>query len=430
MIYYPVIGFIVASCIAVYLYYRLVQKEKSFKTSESEDLEIERAINYFSNSLIVHNTPEEILWDITKNCISALNFEDCIIYLLDEEKNVFIQKAAFGPKNPSHFEILHPIEIRPGEGIVGTVGVTGKAEIIPDTTLDPRYIIDDDQRYSEITVPIIYQGKVIGVIDSEHSAKNFFREKHLRILSNIASLCANKIKRLELEMAYRQAEMKLNENKLRIAQNKLTALRMQMNPDFFCNSLNSIHDYISVKDIPKASAYISKFSKLISHIFNNAQSEWITIEKEIKTIKLYIDLEKIRFEKDFKVTIHVSPDICQDAVLIPNLLMQPFVENSIWHGLLNKEDGEGELSIRYWSGIDKIYMSVEDNGVGMSFSNTLKSGTTLTLEKPGLKITRERIRIMNEVSDAGITFSVTDLQDENGNSKGTRAFISLRLKSA
>ena len=140
---------------------------------QREELETEQAINYFASSLSEQQTEEEILWDVAKNCIGRLHFEDCVIYLWDEEKQVLVQTAAHGPKSPRQFEITGPIEIKPGEGIVGTVAKNGKAEIVNDTSADPRYIVDDEQRYSEISVPIVYNGRVLGVIDCEHSKKGF-----------------------------------------------------------------------------------------------------------------------------------------------------------------------------------------------------------------------------------------------------------------
>ena len=219
----------------------------------AEELEIERAINYFATSLVHQHTVDEILWDVTKNCISRLKFVDCVIYMVDEEKKVLIQKAAYGPKNPRSFEIFQPIEIPVGKGIVGSVAKIGKAEIIRDTTKDKRYITDDDVRLSEITVPIISEDKVIGIIDAEHPEKNFFKPKHLRILTKIAALCAGKINKVEIEEAFRKTEFQLMENNRKIAETKLLALRLQMNPHFIFNSLTAINNFILNNDAEHAS---------------------------------------------------------------------------------------------------------------------------------------------------------------------------------
>ncbi len=122
-----------------------------------------------------------------------MGFEDCVVYLYDEQKKVLTQIAAHGPKNPVDLDILNPIVIHPGEGIVGSVFLSARPEIVPDTRLDWRYIVDDQARLSEICVPIIHQGKAIGVIDSEHSSINFYTQEHLFILNTLASIASNKI---------------------------------------------------------------------------------------------------------------------------------------------------------------------------------------------------------------------------------------------
>ncbi len=166
-----------------------------------EELEAEKTINIFSQALFNENSVEGVLWSLTKNCIAHLGFYECIIYLVDAENNCLIQKAAHGPKNPSDRHISNPIQINIGEGIVGTVAHTGKYEKIADTSADPRYIVDDEVRLSEIAVPIYRNNEVIGVIDSEHPDANFFSDKHLRILTTVSQLVANRIDKLKEQEA-------------------------------------------------------------------------------------------------------------------------------------------------------------------------------------------------------------------------------------
>ncbi|MEM1134712.1 MAG: ATP-binding protein [Bacteroidota bacterium] len=178
------------------------QLEKQFKLRKETD----DTINYFATSLFDKNTIDEILWDVAKNCISRLGLEDCVIYLVDNERNVLIQKAAYGPKNPKDFEINQPLEIPIGEGIVGSVAQKGIAEIINDTSIDERYIVDDASRLSELAVPLIQNEKVIGVIDSEHPEKHFFTQYHLDALKTITAICTSKIAHAEANEASEKAE--------------------------------------------------------------------------------------------------------------------------------------------------------------------------------------------------------------------------------
>lgn len=155
--------------------------------------EIDETVHYFATSLYGKNTVDEILWDVAKNCIARLGFVDCVIYLLNDEQTALVQKAAYGNKNPEAYSILNPLVIPLGEGIVGSVALTGKPEIVTDTTQDPRYVVDDEVRPAELTVPLLLQNKVIGVIDSEHPEKGFFKEYHLEALQTIAAICSSKI---------------------------------------------------------------------------------------------------------------------------------------------------------------------------------------------------------------------------------------------
>ncbi len=181
--------------IAVFYFYLYGKQHKENLSMIETNKEIERTINYFSTSLFGKNTVDEILWDVAKNCIGRLGFVDCVMYLLDEERQVLVQKAAYGAKNPNDFEIYQPIDIPMGKGIVGFVAKTGEPLIVDDTSKDSRYIADDQKRFSEIAVPLVYNNRVIGVIDSEHPEKKFYTERHLNVMRTISSLCANKVAR-------------------------------------------------------------------------------------------------------------------------------------------------------------------------------------------------------------------------------------------
>ncbi|MDB6027204.1 MAG: histidine kinase, partial [Verrucomicrobiales bacterium] len=179
--------------------------EEELRRSET----VTHIINYFATSMLEQDTEEDILWDLAGNCISQLGFVDCVIYLLDPERKVLVQKAAMGPKSPQARLILNPIVIPLGEGIVGSVAASGRAELIANTTIDARYIVDDEHRLSEIAVPITVNGKVIGVIDSEHPESNFFTVDHLNALTAIASLCANKMVRIRAVQELRRLNINL-----------------------------------------------------------------------------------------------------------------------------------------------------------------------------------------------------------------------------
>jgi len=153
-----------------------------------------RIIKEFAELMLGHRGDiREVLWDVAQHAMARLGLEDCVVYLLDERRGDLEQCAAFGPKNPAGREILNPIRIRLGEGIVGSVAVGGHIEMIDDCSLDARYIHDDQQRLAELAVPILNEGRVIGVIDSEHSRRGFFTAWHRDLFVAIAALAAGRI---------------------------------------------------------------------------------------------------------------------------------------------------------------------------------------------------------------------------------------------
>ncbi len=171
-----------------------------------------QGINRFAQEVLNQNTISEIIWTVTNNLINDLDLVDCVIYLFDEEKKNLVQRAAFGPKQQSSDKVKDPLVLPIGKGVVGTVAKTGKSEIITDTTTDSRYVLDDEVRLSEITVPIIADGEVIGIIDSEHPEKNYFTQAHLEKLQTVANLISVRLKSA------------LNQEKLDTAQKSITKL--------------------------------------------------------------------------------------------------------------------------------------------------------------------------------------------------------------
>ena len=172
----------------------------------SDELDVQRVLNHFISSLYEKETEEEILWDLTRNCIAQLDFIECVVYMLDEESGVLKQRAAWGSKAPEGNVIENYLELPVGTGIIGLVAQTGKAEIVGDVNQDPRYIPDAFPRGSEITVPIFSRGKVIGIIDSEHPNKYFFEDKHLSVLTTLAAVLGIKITQIR-DRQTRQTEI-------------------------------------------------------------------------------------------------------------------------------------------------------------------------------------------------------------------------------
>ncbi|TDH29228.1 GAF domain-containing protein [Segetibacter sp. 3557_3] len=386
---------------------------------------VNTTIDYFANSIYGENSVNEICWDIARNCISQLQFEDCVVYLLDKETNKLVQKAAYGPKNPRGHEIINPIMIDIGKGIVGTVAETGKPLMIGDTTVDERYIVDDESRCSELAVPIMHDQQVIGIIDSEHSKKHFFTEDHLKALTTIASISANKIAEAQAEASVKHNELKLLEINKLLAESQLMALRAQMNPHFVFNCLNSIQECIVTEKYADASKYLNKFSKLFRMVLNNSGKDMVTVEEEIEVLQLYLELEKMRFEQSFSYAINIDPELDTD-ILVPSMLLQPYVENALWHGLMHKE-GERQLRICFIKKDEDLFQCIiDDNGIGRKRSYALKQQQSKAKrhESKGLKISEDRLNVLQRQNNHA-RFEIIDKYDEDGTPTGTKVVVEL-----
>ncbi|AFU70581.1 two-component histidine kinase sensor with PAS and GAF domains [Psychroflexus torquis ATCC 700755] len=186
-------------------------------------------INTFGSLLMKTSTTQESVWCVTKHAVGELGYIDCIIYLFNDD-GVLFQCAAHGNKNPIAQDVLNPIKLKMGEGICGHVALTGIGEIIADTSKDPRYIVDDEDRRSEITVPILSDGIVIGIIDSEYPEKDYFSDHDLKILNTIASMLSFKISQSKAveelaitnkQLAFQHEEKQKQADELAIANKEL-----------------------------------------------------------------------------------------------------------------------------------------------------------------------------------------------------------------
>jgi PAS domain S-box-containing protein len=198
----------------------LATERKNLKARNEKLSENQRylsAINGFVTKMLVKEDIQGIVSEIAENIINEFGYENCVIYIINEEQNCLEQLAVYGPRKNKNRVVINPIKIKFGEGIVGSVAQSGVAAIINDTSKDERYVVVEDAiRLSEITVPIIADGKVIGVIDSVHSDKNFFHAEHLAILTTIANLASNRLKIANAKKKQLRAENELRENETKL----------------------------------------------------------------------------------------------------------------------------------------------------------------------------------------------------------------------
>ncbi|CAN5814972.1 hypothetical protein BH10BAC2_BH10BAC2_26450 [soil metagenome] len=208
------------------------------------------------------------------------------------------------------------------------------------------------------------------------------------------------------------------EFKAQVAETEMKALRAQMNPHFIFNSLNSISDYISKNDLKNADHYLSKFAKIMRMILENSEQKEVPLADDLKALELYLQLEAARMNNKFSYEIRVAEDIDQENTLVPPLIMQPFVENSIWHGLTKKQ-GQGKILINIFKEGNMLNCTVEDNGIGREASATETQSAKKSL---GMKITRARIDIINKLKRSNAGVNLTDLAE------GTKVEVILPLE--
>lgn len=214
-----------------------------------------------------------------------------------------------------------------------------------------------------------------------------------------------------------------------LAEIEMKALRAQMNPHFIFNSLNSIQKYILKNDSFAASQYLTKFSKLIRLILDHSNQNYILLSSEVELLKLYIEIEALRFDNQFEYELDVDDSLNTETIQIPSMIIQPYVENAIWHGLLHKET-KGKLTLQISRYDDSnITVLVTDDGIGRQKAQELKSKQVLKKKSYGLQITEDRISILNKTQSNKTTLKIVDLKDANGNAIGTQVALIIPIQT-
>ena len=227
--------------------------------------------------------------------------------------------------------------------------------------------------------------------------------------------------KLKNENIYRGLQQKTSEMEMQ-------ALRAQMNPHFIFNCLNSINSFIMKNESQAASDYLTQFSRLIRLVLNNSKKAWIPLEDEIDMLRLYLDMERLRFKDAFEYDLCCGNEVDASCLFIPPLLLQPFVENAIWHGLMHKK-GNGLVTISFKVEDEILHCTIIDNGIGRAAAANAGSKSSQTHKSMGIQITRERLALINgELNDKKVVFTIEDLIDKKGRVSGTKVNLSIRFQ--
>jgi LytS/YehU family sensor histidine kinase len=206
---------------------------------------------------------------------------------------------------------------------------------------------------------------------------------------------------------------------------EMQALRAQMNPHFIFNCLNSINRFVLMNETETASDYLTRFSRLIRTVLNNSKRSFISLEDELEMLRLYLDMENLRFKNGFEYSIDMRSNIDPQNIFIPPLIFQPFAENAVKHGIMHK-NGPGKLQINLSVENDILNFTIEDNGIGRVAAALLHSKSGEKNKSLGLQITKDRLSLINGYTHEKTFFEIEDLHDASGNASGTR--ISLKIK--
>ena len=242
----------------------------------------------------------------------------------------------------------------------------------------------------------------------------------------ITSISASKIAEALAQVATQEKEFELMEINKMLAESQLMALRAQMNPHFVFNCLNSIQECIVTEKFGEASKYLNLFSKLFRKVLNNSGKNLVTIEEEREVLELYLQLEAMRFERSFSYKIELDEELDEEEILIPSMLIQPYVENALWHGLMHSRL-ERRLSIEFKKIDENTYeCRIDDNGIGRKKSFEIKAFNSKTKhhESKGLRISNDRLSVLKRQGQHA-TVEFIDKENANGEATGTLVIVQL-----
>jgi len=246
------------------------------------------------------------------------------------------------------------------------------------------------------------------------------------VFRNITLKRRNEKQRLEhnLELQKIESEKRKAELQQQTTELEMQVLRAQMNPHFIFNSLNSINRFILQNNRTQASEDLTRFSRLVRLILQNSQASLIPLASELEALQLYLELESVRFNHHFIFTIRIGEDLDVSGLKVPPLIIQPYAENAIWHGLMHKEE-KGNLQIELFEKENMLCCKITDDGVGRKKATELKTKSASTHKSMGMQITADRITMLQKVNAPTTQIKITDLILPDGTAGGTEVLLKI-----
>jgi len=344
-------------------------------SAEITDLEI---VNRFAISLLQQNSLDDLLWSMAANLGEVLGFEDCVIYLVQGDE--LVQKAAFGVKNPVSRDIKNEITVRLGQGIVGSVALHGNTENVPDLSVDPRYIQDEFSGNSELAVPLISEGRVIGVLDSESSRVNGFDRHDVEMLESLANIAAPRIASALAQLEKEEAQRAMRAARLEAERaNRAKSEFLSRMSHELKTPLNAILGFARLIQIESGDTPDPRIEKILfsgQHLLNLINESLDVVRVEQNAISL--EIQAVEIGKVIAECIAMlQPDAdknevrlkssCGELILdTDNQRLRQVLLNLVSNAIkYNREQGEVEISARAM-GESRVEIAVEDTGIGMS----------------------------------------------------------------
>jgi len=403
------------------------------------------ALPYFLKGLIYHRQLSDAmqvkraLLDIAKTYLALQNSDSAISYARQGLTMALAAKSK--PAIRDGYQILSAVYDHLGRSDSANFYfrkfISAKDSVLNDQTkgrfaaysyrqkiaaLDKQKLLERQQLQKEKTNRnILIAALIIGLVLAGFVIRNIRLKRRKDQLQHLMT-------EANTQLENRRKEQQLAEIQQQKTELEMQALRAQMNPHFIFNSLNSINMFVLENNKLQASEYLSKFSRLVRLILQNSQEAFIPLERELEALQLYLELESLRFENKFVYRISVADNVDTTVLKVPPLVIQPYAENAIWHGLMHKKE-KGHLEIELYHQENVLMCRITDDGVGRTGAEQLKSKFPAKHKSMGIKITESRIA-MTQVNGSAKSVEIRDLVYPGGGAAGTEVILTIPTNSA
>lgn len=349
---------------------------------------------------------EELSKLLVTTCVEDLNYTHSAIYLKDQDGSFKLQSKISNRK--TDWELPNTIQTKLESSVAEIQEIIAKQ-------------FNEVNKSTWQVIPIQQDEELLAILTLSVHQNNISFQGDQNALDKLVALYANTIINYQAEIEVKQKEEMLAQVNVLLKESQLESLRAQMNPHFVFNCLNSIQQSIVMRNYSEAGMYLNKFSRLFRMVLNNSSRSLITLEEEMNVLTLYIELEHMRFQEKFEYIIECSDEMDAEEVMIPSMLLQPFVENALWHGLMHKE-GDRKLHVRFYMRDEDVFVcEIDDNGIGREKAKIIKHQRTETKsnESKGIKISVDRLHLIGIQQNKQAEVTFIDKHDEQGQSTGT-----------